>query len=405
MSDSSPFPMLPGKGKTMSRPLAWLIGFFAFLNVYSMQSVLPLVMGEFAASPVQAGFTVGATVLAVALVSPFMGMLSDALGRKVVLCFSLFALAAVTALIPAADSLASVVGFRFLQGLAIPGIVVVIIAYISEEFGAVDIPRVTAAYIGGTVIGGFSGRFFTGHLGNLFGWREAFMTLAALTLAGALVIAWRLPASRRYVANRNLRGAILVLRGHLRRPRLMTACAVGFCVLFSLVATFTYVGLHLSGAPFNFSAADVANVFMVYLAGGVVTPLCGRLIVRFGFRRAIIGALAFSAGGLLLTLAPSAAAIIVGLAVCASGVFACQSTTYSFIAASVTEGRSLATGLYSMCFYTGGAVGSWLAGLAYEAGGWLGTAGAVFAVQMLAAVIAWRGYGAPAGRTQAPDSR
>ena len=354
MSDSSPFPMLPGKGKTMSRPLAWLIGFFAFLNVYSMQSVLPLVMGEFAASPVQAGFTVGATVLAVALVSPFMGMLSDALGRKVVLCFSLFALAAVTALIPAADSLASVVGFRFLQGLAIPGIVVVIIAYISEEFGAVDIPRVTAAYIGGTVIGGFSGRFFTGHLGNLFGWREAFMTLAALTLAGALV-----------------------LRGHLRRPRLMTACAVGFCVLFSLVATFTYVGLHLSGAPFNFSAADVANVFMVYLAGGVVTPLCGRLIVRFGFRRAIIGALAFSAGGLLLTLAPSAAAIIVGLAVCASGVFACQSTTYSFIAASVTEGRSLATGLYSMCFYTGGAVGSWLAGLAYEAGGWLGTAGAV----------------------------
>ena len=70
-----------GNGSQASRPIVWLIGFFAFLNVYSMQSVLPLVMDDFEASPVQAGATVGATVLAVALVSPYMGMLSDAFGR------------------------------------------------------------------------------------------------------------------------------------------------------------------------------------------------------------------------------------------------------------------------------------------------------------------------------------
>ena len=168
-----------------SRPIVWLIGFFAFLNVYTMQAVLPLVMRDFHASPVQAGFTIGATVLAVAIVSPFMGMLSDALGRKSVLCASLLALALPTALIPVAGSLASLIALRFVQGLAIPGIVVVIIAYISEEFRAGRIARMTTTYVGGTVIGGFCGRFVTGHLGHLFGWRGAFVALAVASLFGA----------------------------------------------------------------------------------------------------------------------------------------------------------------------------------------------------------------------------
>lgn len=71
----------PDQGRQAPRLIVWLVGFFAFLNVYSMQSVLPLVMQDFHASPVQAGFTVGATVLAISIVSPFMGMLSDALAR------------------------------------------------------------------------------------------------------------------------------------------------------------------------------------------------------------------------------------------------------------------------------------------------------------------------------------
>src|SRR5664279_5955432 len=100
---------LPEKNKQATKFIAWLIGFFAFLNVYSMQSVLSLVMKEFHASPVQAGFTIGATVLGIALVSPFMGMLSDALGRKIVVCCSLFVLTVPTALIPVADSFSLII--------------------------------------------------------------------------------------------------------------------------------------------------------------------------------------------------------------------------------------------------------------------------------------------------------
>lgn len=62
-----------------------IIGMFAFLQVYSIQAILPIIRHDFHASETQAGMTVGATVLAIALMSPFMGMLSDAVGRRAII--------------------------------------------------------------------------------------------------------------------------------------------------------------------------------------------------------------------------------------------------------------------------------------------------------------------------------
>ena len=382
-----------GDGMQASRSVVWTIGFFAFLNVYSIQAVLPMVMADFHASPLQAGLAVGATVLGISIVSPFMGMLSDAAGRKNVLCTCLFAMTLPTALIPFSQSLGTLLALRFLQGLAVPGIVVVLIAYLSEEFRGAGLARVTATYVGGTVMGGFSGRFITGHVGELWGWRTAFVVLALLNLAGAVLV-WRaLPASRQFVASHNFRGSLQTLWQHLHHQRLMAACAVGFCVLFSLTGAFTYVNLHLAAPPFGLGSAGLANVFAVYLVGVLVTPLAGRSIERLGFLRALLWALALSATGLLLTLLPSLPLVVAGLAVCSTGVFLCQSATIGSIAGSITEGRSLATGLYYMSYYAGGAAGTGIAGWAFEGWGWGGAVLTIVLAQALAAAIAaqvWR---------------
>ena len=377
-----------GNGTQASQPIVWVIGFFAFLNVYSIQAVLPIVMDDFHASALQAGMTVGATVLAIGLVSPIMGMLSDAFGRRGLLCLSMFAMTLPTALIPLSHSLNALIALRFIQGLAVPGIVVVLIAYIAEEFrDSGGVARMTATYVGGTVMGGFSGRFITGHLGDLLGWRGAFVTLAIMNFLGALLVLWLLPVSRHFVPNRNVRGALATLLRHLQNKRLMASCAVGFCVLFSLVGTFTYVNLYLASEPFNLSAAGLANVFGVYLVGVLVTPLAGRHIDRLGFMRSLLLALAISASGLLLTLVTSLPLIVIGLTVCSSGVFLCQSATISAISKSVTEGRSLATGIYYMSYYAGGAVGTWGAGTAFVYWGWGGSVMTIALVQALAAAI------------------
>ena len=266
--------------------------------------------------------------------------------------------------------------------------------YLAEEFRGEGLTRITSIYVGGTVMGGFSGRFLTGHTGQIFGWRGSFLTLAALNFCGALLVLWRLPASRHFVANRDLRGAFQTLGRHLRNQRMLAACAVGFCVLFSLVGTFTYVNLLLVKAPFNLTVAGLANVFCVYLLGVVVTPLGCRFIGRLGFLRSLLCAITMSSLGLLLTLTltPTLAIVIFGLAVCSSGVFLCQSATISFIASHVSEGRSLANGIYYMAYYAGVAAGSWLAGLAYEGWDWNGAVASMIMVQVLAALLAWVGW-------------
>ena len=107
---------------------------FAFLQVYSIQAVLPVLMMDFSATEVQAGMIVGATIMAIAIMSPFLGMLSDAVGRKPFIVGALLFLAIPTALIAQSPSIGWLGLWRFMQGLSVPGITVVTIAYIGEEF-------------------------------------------------------------------------------------------------------------------------------------------------------------------------------------------------------------------------------------------------------------------------------
>ena len=118
--------------------------------------------------------------------------------------------------------------------------------------------------------------------------------------------------------------------------------------------------------------------------------MAGRFIVRFGFLRSVLFSLVASAAGLLLTLFPCLVVVIAGLAICSCGVFICQSATISHIAVNVTEGRSLATGLYYLSYYAGGAAGSWVAGVAFESWKWEGSVFSIIVFQMLAATIAIR---------------
>lgn len=380
-----------------SRAIVWVVGVFAFLNVYSIQAVLPLLMADFHATPVEAGHTVGATVFGVALLSPFIGMLSDAWGRKRLIVTSMSLLVLPTVAAGFSHSLTELVLWRFLQGLAIPGITVVAMAYIAEEFmPRGKVARMMSAYVSGSVCGGYAGRFLCGHISAVSDWRSALLGLAVLNLGGALLVAARLPESRHFVANRAIGASLAQLARHLRNRGLLAACAVGFCVLFSLVGAFTYVNVLLARPPFDLSTAGLANVFSVYLIGVIVTPLAGRLIGRIGYRGALGVALLIAASGLMLGLVPELPAVVSGLALTSTGTFIAQSSAISFLAQQVREGRSLASGLYNLCYYLGGAVGAAACGLAYMHHGWHGTVACVLAAQCLAALIAWRFWRNPA---------
>ncbi len=358
------------------------------MQVYSIQAILPVLMADFSATEVQAGMVVGATILAIAIMSPFLGMLSDAVGRKSFVVGALLFLTLPTALIAQSTTIEWIGLWRFVQGLSVPGITVVIIAYIGEEFEGSSVTELMSFYVSGSVLGGFMGRFLLGHLHEFFGWRQAYYVLAILTLISALWVAKTLPSSKHFVANPNFRSAIKTLSSHLVNRYVVTACLLGACVLFSLVGCFTFINLYLADTPYNLGTGALANIFAVYLIGVIITPLSTILLRRFGSARTIIVAVIISMLGVLLTLATPLWLIVIGLGVMSSGVFVTQSATISYIAVNVKQGRSLASGLYYLFYYAGGTVGAWLCGLAYAYGQWQFTVWLLLFVQVLALLIA-----------------
>jgi MFS transporter, YNFM family, putative membrane transport protein len=370
-----------------------LSGSAAFLNLYATQPLLPLLQHTFNASRFAVGLTVTAPTIAVALSAPFVGRLADNLGLRRVIVGSAFLLALTTGLAALSTSLGQLIAWRFVQGITTPGIFAGTIAYIHEMWPASRAGRATAAYMTGTILGGFTGRVLAGLIAADARWQSAFAALAVVSLAIAITLFVSLPAdagSRHRARSRAGRGALL---RHMRNGQLLTTYAIGFCVLFTNVAVFTYIPFYLAAPPFRLSTAALGWLFVVYLIGAVVTPFGGWWIDAYGHRAGLALAMAIGAAGALLTLATSLPAIIVGLSLVCTGVFVAQTTTSSYIGAVTTGERALAVGLYSTFYYTGGSVGAAAPAALWNLGGWAACVAVVVLLQIAAVVITfvfWR---------------
>ena len=396
-----------------------LAGFTAFLGLYATQPLLPALMRVFDATHFAVSLSVTAPTMAVALAAPVVGRLADLVGRKRVIVGSAIGLTAATALSATASTLTQFILWRFVQGLMTPGVFAITIAYIHDEWPVTHAGRASGAYVAGTVTGGFTGRLLVGLVASAFGWQAGFLSLACVNLVAATALALWLPREslrpRRRQAGLDpaveqsavspavspacstaLPPAIGPTEHPLRRlltnRQLMATNAVGFCVLFSQVAIFTYVTFYLSDAPFGLSTAALGWLFIVYLVGAAVVPVAGRWIDLRGYRATLAIGMACGLGGALLTLTPWLAVIVTGLALVGTGAFIGQATASSYIGAVTMRDRGLAVGLYSTAYYLGGSLGGTLPALFWTSGGWFACVSLVVAVQIATAVIALGGW-------------
>jgi predicted MFS family arabinose efflux permease len=342
----------------------------AFLNLYSPQSVLPSMAEELGASAVSASAVLTAGTLAVALTAPFTGAISDLVGRKRMIVAAMALLVVPTVMLALSESLAELILWRFVQGLLLPPIFTVTVAYIGDEWPPREAATVIGIYTACSAAGGFLGRFIPGALADAFTWRGGFVGIAAINLICLAAVILLLPRETRFVKAPSLAASIRQMVGHLKNPKLVATYAVGFGAMFNFMGTFTYVSFHLAAPPFNRSAFFLGSIFVVYLVGSALAPWSGRFIHRLGRRAFVLSALGIWAGGLLLTLLPSVPAIVLGLLIFSTCGILIQATSTGYVAASARSGTSSAVGLYVSFFYLGGTVGGWLPGLAYEAGGW-----------------------------------
>lgn len=395
-ADPAPAAPAPEAAAELARPAAGLFamglaGFCAFLGVYATQPLLPVLERVFAVSKAGAALTVSAPTIAVALASPFAGRAIRRWGHRPIIVGSMLFLPIPMLLAAASPSVPVLVGWRFVQGLAVPGIYAVGVAFLAEEWPPAALGSAMSALVTGNVIGGYTGRLLSGLAAERWGWRAAFVVLGLVTAAAAVAAARLLPRARRArpagPAPRARPGDLL------RAPRLLATFAVGFNVLFTQVAVFTYVTFHLSAPPYRLGTAALSSVFTVYLIGAAVTPFAGRWIDRVGSRRAVTVALAVAAAGALVTLAPSVTLVVAGLAAVCTAVFVSQSASTAFLrTAAPPRLRPSASGLYVSSYYLGGAAGGVAPALAWHAGGWGACVAMVVAVQLGTVALAHRAW-------------
>jgi MFS transporter, YNFM family, putative membrane transport protein len=368
-------------------------GFCAFVNLYTPQALLPALAREFGVGAGDISWLMTAGTGAIALTAPFTGALADVAGRRRLITAAMFAVVVPTLLMTLVASVPAFVFWRFVQGLLLPPIFTVAVAYIGDEWPPADVPRVAGLYISGTSIGGFCGRFIPGMLTDMIGWRSAFAVVALLTLLAAIIVAATLPRERHFVRSGGILSSLAQMLRHFHDPQLVATYAIGFGVLFNFIATFTYVSFHLAGPPYLFSPTLLGALFLTYLVSSPIVPWVGRAIALFGRRPFVLGVIALWIVGALLLLARPVSVIMAGLTLCAVCGMVCQAVSTGYVTMTAKEGRSSAVGLYATAYYVGGSAGAFLGGLAWTFSGWYGCVAMIVAMQAFIAAIVAAAWG------------
>jgi len=346
-------------------------GIAVFADLYVTQPILPVLSQEFGISPATAGLTISLTVLMIAIVSAGYGFLSDLIGRKPVMVASCALLVVPTVLCAAAPSFQLLLVFRALQGLLMPGVTAVAVAYLGDYYAGAELGPKVGGWIAASVAGGLTGRVISGLIAAWIHWRAPFVVFGLLTLVGAVWMARALPP-RLTTTRVQLGHAYRGMFQHFRNRRVVGAFIVGSTVFFAVIGMFTYLPYYLTAPPFRLSTAVVSSAYLVYIAGVLASLISGRLASRVGARALMGAGLVISCLGVLGTLGQFLPTVVLSLIVLCIGMFTVQSTAPAFVNANAVGVKGGAGALYTSFYYFGASFGSVLPGHALQLWGWKG---------------------------------
>ncbi len=363
------------RGYRRIRIAMFLAAVSTFAQLYGIQPLMPTFGAEFGVDPATSALTMSLPAVGLGLAMLLVGPLSQVWGRTPLIHVSLISSAVIGLLAAAAPNWTALIVARTAQGVSLAGLSAVSMAYLSEEVHSASLARAAGVYVGGTALGGMSGRLLAGWLTQHYGWRAAIVGLSLLALAGALAVRVVLPPSRGFRPSPAQPAALArSARDLFRDPALVALFAIGCTSMGTFVGLFNAVVYRLESPPYSLPVSLVGLVFLVHIVGSASSNFAGRQAARHGYRAvAPIAALCLLAS-VLLTAAQPLVLILLGLAGVSGSFFGVHGVAAPWVAARASRGvgaTGQATSGYLFFFYAGSAIFGALAPAAWAVGGWV----------------------------------
>ncbi|WP_343183060.1 MFS transporter [Buchnera aphidicola (Neophyllaphis podocarpi)] len=357
-------------------------GLATFAILYCVQPMLPVFSINFNLTPAQSSLSLSSATAMMAIGMLITGPLSDFIGRKILMSFSLISASIFTILCSQMTSWNEIILMRSLTGLSLSGVAAVAMTYLSEEIHPSILSFSIGLYISGNAIGGFSGRLIAGILSTKFSWNIALLIIGSISFISSLFFLWLLPNSKNFKSiTLNSHTLISNFFIHLNDKYLSKLFMMGFILMGSFVTLFNYIGYRLTSYPFSLNQSMIGLLSVVYLTGTYSSPKAGILTNKYHRSNVLIGSLLLMISGLIITEFNNLIIIIPGLMLFSAGFFAAHSVSSSWIGHRVKIAKGQASSLYLFFYYLGSSIFGTFGGIFWFAWRWLGIS--IFIIFML----------------------
>lgn len=375
----------------MLAELALALGGFALgTGEFASMGLLPNVARDVHVTVPVAGHMISAYALGVVVGAPLLAALFARAGRRAMLIGLMAFFAVANLLCAAASSYGLVVAARFLAGLphgAYFGIASLVAAsLVAPEKRAQAVARMMLGLSCANIVG----VPFATWIGQVAGWRAAFVVVAAIGLATALLCRIALNPTPAPDS-----ASPLTELGALKRGQVwltLGIAAIGFGGVFAVYSYITPMLTIVSGM----TEARVPLVLSVIGMGMVAGSLFGGWLADRGVMRAIWITLVINIVtlGLVAITAHNVAAVTINLFFVGFAALSMGPPLQTRLMDIAADAQALAASLNHSAFNMANALGAWLGGVAIAAGlGWTSTGpiGAMLALGGLAIwFVAWR---------------
>lgn len=260
---------------------------------------LPALTTGFGAPMAQAQLTLTALLLSFGLSQLVWGPLSDRFGRRPILLVGMAAFVAASVGSSFSPSMEHLIAWRAVQGAAMGAGVMCARAIVRDLYAPTEGARIMSKGLTGLGVIACASAPLGGLLSDLFGWRVALLALAVFGAVTLAVLAWRFEET---LPRKNPQALqpLTLLRTWVQIARHPTFIAFALLAitsyggLFTFLAASSFVFIQVLGLSKTSYGLVMMSMSLSYILG---TFACRRLLLRFGVRRTVAIAGAFTLTG------------------------------------------------------------------------------------------------------------